>query len=282
MQETRSSRNPAHADRTVIFNADDYGASPQANAAIRDVLAGEVVRSVTVLANAPAACDAALLPSLFPHVSVGVHLNLTEYRPLLPPREVPTLVDRAGGFLPGRILLRRCLLGLVSEDEVLREFLTQLERVAALAGPPSHLDSHQNVHAYPVVFSAFLRLCACSGVRRVRSQRIFRPSCQPRSLSPARRLREWIKLRRENRARRSGLSAPDFSLASNPAYNRSAACLPDLFPWWSRVAGEIPPGVTEVIAHPGIGEAETRLYASPAFAGLLEGSALRLASFAVV
>ena len=66
----------------LIVNADDLGASDVVNDAIfREIEKGRVTSS-TFLANGPGVDKAAKAAKQFPHVSFGVHLNLTEYYPL--------------------------------------------------------------------------------------------------------------------------------------------------------------------------------------------------------
>ena len=87
----------------VIVNADDLGMNPQINRGIFDLMGLGLVTSATVLANGTdveAACDQ--IPG-FPHCSFGVHLNVTEFRPLIHSSKLEPLLDENGEFERTRI-----------------------------------------------------------------------------------------------------------------------------------------------------------------------------------
>ena len=234
------------------------------------------------MANAPCAESIAAIADEFPGVSIGVHLNLTEGRPLLSPQRVSTLVGHDGLFLTAPVLLRKCALRLVDAKQVFDEMLAQIMRISALVGRPTHVDSHQNVHPYPVVVRGFLAVCRATGIGRVRSQRVFHPGFErPAGRSMlARCTRNWFKMRQEGRIRRTGLKSPDRTIPYAPGYNDGEACLSEAMSWWRRTAPMLPEGYTEVITHPGCGKCEARFYRRAEFAGLLHDSGLRIASYA--
>ncbi len=66
----------------LIINADDLGRSPEANRAIFDLMDRGLVTSATVMANGPYVDEALSRVGHYPRGSFGVHLNLTEFRPL--------------------------------------------------------------------------------------------------------------------------------------------------------------------------------------------------------
>jgi len=70
-----------------------------------------IVTSTTLLANGMAFESAVAAGKRFHRLGIGVHLNLTEGKPVADARHIPTLVDRGGGFIwlrraSGRELLR--------------------------------------------------------------------------------------------------------------------------------------------------------------------------------
>lgn len=93
---------------------------------------------------------------------VGLHLNLTEGRPLSPLASVPSLVTEAETHFLGKAgFLKACELGQVAAEDVMVEAEAQMgwfeER---WGGPPSHLDGHQHCHVAPGVADALARLLA--------------------------------------------------------------------------------------------------------------------------
>jgi predicted glycoside hydrolase/deacetylase ChbG (UPF0249 family) len=80
------------------------------------------------------------------------------------PDDVPALVGPGGAFLPRERLARRLLLGRVPTRQVAAELQAQLRRIDDLGIRPTHVDSHQHVHAFGAVFSAVARHCADAGM----------------------------------------------------------------------------------------------------------------------
>src|SRR5262249_37431067 len=142
----------------LIVNADDYGMSPGVSRGILEAHAEGVVTSTTALVNTPCAPDALALASRVPGLGLGLHVNLSFGRPVLPPTRVPSLVGPDGrSFSGGRLLgaMRR-----FRRRDIRREVRAQLARFVELAGrPPDHLDSHQFVGClHPEVFAVMVNL----------------------------------------------------------------------------------------------------------------------------
>jgi predicted glycoside hydrolase/deacetylase ChbG (UPF0249 family) len=160
-----------HAPETVslIINGDDFGVSPDVNAALVRCHRDGVLTSATVLANQPAAEEALALARANPSLGIGVHLNLTDGVPLSPPAAIRSLVDREGRFRTFPAQLLRIANGRVPIAEVERELRAQIEYVVARDVSPTHVDGHFHVHAYPRLLDLVLRLMDEYGIRGMRS-----------------------------------------------------------------------------------------------------------------
>ena len=148
----------------LITNADDLGASRSVNAAIFELMAEGLVTSATILANAPATEDACAESGKYPGRSFGVHLNLTEFRPLTANPELAKLMDEGRG--DGSVRNPRILVAL--RKPIFEEWCAQVERVQSLGVAVSHLDSHHHVHTIPTLFpvlKAVQRECRITKVR---------------------------------------------------------------------------------------------------------------------
>jgi predicted glycoside hydrolase/deacetylase ChbG (UPF0249 family) len=121
------------ASRRLIVNADGFGFGAGATEGILDAMRGGFISSVSVNANFPEVERVRDLVANFPGVSVGVHLNPMVGRPCLPAASVPSLVDAGGDFF-GNGFLGRLRKGRIVVEELEREFLEQIRRVAAVAG----------------------------------------------------------------------------------------------------------------------------------------------------
>lgn len=114
----------------LIVNADDFGLSPGVTHGILEAHANGVVTSASFLVDTPASADSARLARHASRMSFGLHADL--------PRE------RTDPCAPDAT--ERCRI----------ELDRQLARFEMLMGrPPTHLDSHHNVHRHPALAPAF-------------------------------------------------------------------------------------------------------------------------------
>jgi hypothetical protein len=135
-------------DKLLIINADDFGVSPAVNAGTLKALEFGLVKSATIIVPAPAFAEAASMVKANPGLDVGIHLALScgygkgEFGPVLPPKEVPSLVTPKGYFRPSEEL------GSIAKDEAIKEFRAQIERAIAAGIRPTHVDCHMGCYEY--------------------------------------------------------------------------------------------------------------------------------------
>ena len=155
--------------KKLIINCDDYGWDAPATQAILELGAAGQVSSTTVMANFASDADLRALARLAsPTLSVGLHLTLNAGQPLSSAAAVPSLVDADGQFYSSSQLWQRYLRGQVRRAEMKLEIAAQLHRLAAAGLAPTHADSHQHLHQYPLLGPALLGILRELGVRRVR------------------------------------------------------------------------------------------------------------------
>ena len=153
----------------VVINADDFGYGQDVNAAILEACHKTCISSATIMANGPAVAEALALADRLPEVSFGIHLNLTEFSPLRPAREMKAagLVDGNGSFLgnsfrqlrPSAKLLEACY----------EELNQQLLRLHEQGLRPTHLDSHHHIHTIPWLLPVIWRLQKKYRIFRIRN-----------------------------------------------------------------------------------------------------------------
>jgi predicted glycoside hydrolase/deacetylase ChbG (UPF0249 family) len=102
-----------------------------------------IVTSTTAMINLPGA-DAAVQRATeeAPSLRIGVHLNLTAGRPVLPLDDVPSLVGPDGHFYSIRELVHR--LEELEPAHVRAELLAQIEHFRSCGREPTHLDAHHH------------------------------------------------------------------------------------------------------------------------------------------
>ena len=247
----------------LIVSADDLGLTPAVDLGIARALAAGSVTAVGVIANLADPARVAALARAHPGTSFGVHLNLTVGRPVLPPSQVPSLIDEGGRFHRLGVLARRALLGRVVVDEAAAELAAQVERLIAAGVAVDHVDSHQHVHALPAVAGALVAAVRRTGVRAVRSHRPLVLAVGPESrravaryyLRHPRRLltHGWKRYTAASLAR-AGLVLPDGmvsgSLLAHPVVGGP-------LDEWDAILAELPGGTWELVVHPAdLGAAE--------------------------
>lgn len=131
--------------RRLIVNADDFGRAPGVSCGIIEAHRAGIVTSTTLMVNQRWSRDAAHLAESDPALGIGLHLSFCYGEPLA---QVPSLTG-ADGMLDRD--LDRLRANLLVED-IEAEGRAQLERFRKLTRRnPTHLDSHQHVHAWPEV-----------------------------------------------------------------------------------------------------------------------------------
>jgi predicted glycoside hydrolase/deacetylase ChbG (UPF0249 family) len=237
--------------RRLIITGDDYGMCEAVNAAVEECLAAGALRATCVMANMPACGTAIGLRRTFPRSSIGIHWNLSQGRPLLPPAQIPSLVGSEGEFHPAPALRRRLLRGEIPLAEIAAELQAQFRRFCELAGMPDFWNTHENVHVIPRLFHACVALGRGLGIRAMRCHRRV---TLPRDDTPAHYhlghplywLKGQIIARWSRRAEAQGVLMPDGRIYV-PGYAEGAAAI-------ETVLGRVPwQGVDralELIAHP--------------------------------
>lgn len=156
----------------VIFTADDWGRSPEINAAVAQAHHKGVLTSASLMVTAEAFEEAVDLARAMPTLAVGLHLVIVGGRSALPHKDIPHLVDSGGRFPddPLRTGLRYAF-DRAAQAELGREIAAQFERFAATGLPLSHVDGHQHLHIHPVVFNLLLPLAEQFGAHGLRLPR---------------------------------------------------------------------------------------------------------------
>ncbi|HJT34577.1 MAG TPA: ChbG/HpnK family deacetylase [Pirellulales bacterium] len=200
-------------ERRVVLHADDFGFNHEITRGIVEGFDAGLLTSTALLANAPAAAKALedwvslverqrsgrlgsaparrRLGDDHAAFDLGVHLNLTQGRPLIGRQFPSELLDAQGNFLPpGRLLLRLLRYADKCREAVGAELRAQVEFLEARGIAPTHLNGHQYVELMPVVSELVVELA------RTLSIAVVRVSREPRhwitSLRPGVRATNWM------------------------------------------------------------------------------------------
>lgn len=190
------------------------------------------------MVGAPAATDAIERAHSLPELAVGLHVVLVHGRPVLPPEQIPDLVDARGEFLTD--LVRAgfrffCRPGI--RAQLAAEIRAQFESFAATGLRLDHADAQSHMHVHPTIFGLIVRIGREYGLRAVRIPR--EPFGGTRTIEP------WLALMRA-RALRAGLICNDYAFGVNEAGALTEVRV-------LQILQRLPDGVTEIFFHPATG-----------------------------
>jgi predicted glycoside hydrolase/deacetylase ChbG (UPF0249 family) len=129
----------------LVIRADDFGFSHASNMALARILEDGTLTAASVIVNTGWLDEAVEILKKHPEVSVGVHVCLnsewTPYRwgPVLPAKEVPSLVDEWGHFFGTR---KELLDNRPNMDEVENEIRAQVQLAIRKGLRVSYMDHH--------------------------------------------------------------------------------------------------------------------------------------------
>jgi predicted glycoside hydrolase/deacetylase ChbG (UPF0249 family) len=126
--------------KCLVVNGDDLGASPGVNRGIAEAYRRGLLTSASLMVNMPASQLGARLARHLPGLSVGLHANFTD-------ASGRALIDLETGE-HCRALLRQQVLAFVE----------------LMGRPPTHLDSHHNLHRDPRLLPHFLEAAGQYGL----------------------------------------------------------------------------------------------------------------------
>ncbi len=247
--------------RNLIVNADDLGWTQGVNRGIAEAHRNGIVTSTSLLANGCAFEEGVQSALQSPRLGVGVHLNLSDGKPLAPARQVKSLLDENGNFSGGpETLLFRLTAKSLDAREVELEWNAQIEKVRAAGIRPTHLDGHKHVQMLPGLFAVALRLAKKHGIEAVRVSHeasSLRAALNSGGELAGLMLKQGVQARglkllaRDARkmAERAGIAAADYfcGIAQTGVLTKKGI---------QQMLASLPEGTTELMCHPGYADAE--------------------------
>jgi chitin disaccharide deacetylase len=236
---------------TLIINADDLGYDPAVTDGIIESIRNGIVSSTSLLVNTSYSERSAAQAD---GIAVGLHLNLARYLPVSPKFPVSFVV---GGQFSEAMAPK------LPPEVVERETLAQLDRANQLLHrEPTHIDVHKHLHRHAGVLAGVIAAARARGL-------------PVRSLNAAMRLE----------LNRHQVATTDHFIGDAGAQ-----------PYWTldRLEMELsalPPGVTELMCHPGYApqlvhsgyssqrEIELRTFTSSSARALVDRNGVNLVTF---
>jgi hopanoid biosynthesis associated protein HpnK len=155
--------------RQLIINGDDFGFSSGVNRAIIEAHQRGVLTSTSLMVTGDAFAEAVAFAKANPTLAVGLHLVLLCGRSVLPPEQIPHLVDTDGYFSnqPEKTGLYYHF-STVARRELALEIRAQLEKFRQTGLPLSHVDGHVHVHVQPIVLKTLVKFADEFNIRFIR------------------------------------------------------------------------------------------------------------------
>src|SRR3954447_2683112 len=208
------------------------------------------------MARAGATGEAIRLALATPTLGVGCHVVLVDGRPVLPPDDVPSLVEKHTGCFPSSLaaFLARLFTGRVRSAEIESEAAAQIALLQDAGLRLTHIDTHKHTHMFPPVLEPLLRAARKAGIGAVRNP--FEPEWAVRVTprAPVTRAVEVFALRRlgpffGRLIARGNVTTTDGTIAVAGTGILDAGVVRSLL-------RELPEGTWELVTHPGYNDAD--------------------------
>ena len=236
--------------KRLIVTGDDFGLSLPVNEAIEQAHRTGILSTASLMIAAPQTEDAVRRARALASLRVGLHVVVVDGRPVLPPEQIPDLLDGTGHF-PTQ--LARAGINFFFRPKVRRqleaEIRAQFEGFRATRLALDHVNAHNHMHVHPTVLGTILKIGQDYGVRAVRVPREpFLPSWRAArrdfgvrfwneaSIAP------WLGLMKM-RLRRARIARNDFVFGMNDTGRMTSERV-------LRLLQNLPPGVSEMYFHP--------------------------------
>ncbi len=160
--------NPADAT-SLIVTADDFGSSLDVNRAVEKAAREGLLTCASLMVCGSAAEDAVKRATAIPALEIGLHITLTEERPLSPTQRVPDLVATDGCFKDSLTQLGLALhFSRETQRQVEIEVAAQFKAFERTGLEFSHVDCHHHFHIHPRLFDIILKNALRHGLKTIR------------------------------------------------------------------------------------------------------------------
>jgi chitin disaccharide deacetylase len=251
MTGTQQHSKATAKQRFLIVNADDFGRSEAVNLGVAEGFRRGIVTSASLVAAGPAFEQAVEIAKGLPELGVGIHLIANEYTPILPPAQIPRLVDATGRFYSRPHQFARMATNPGLRRNLLQEWDAQIAKIVAAGITLTHIDGHGHCHAHPAAADIVLKLARKYRISHVRLP--AEPIWWKPGLNASPRFVEKTVLNIATQVSRQvwkgSLNFPDAFYGFSQGGRMSADIVHD-------VGRSAPPGVSELMVHVGVSNDE--------------------------
>lgn len=230
----------------VTFSADDFGLTHAVNEAVERAHRDGALTQASLMVAAPAAADAVRRARALPNLRVGLHLVVIEGPAVLPPSEIPDLLDPAGQFPSDQLRLG---LNYFFRPRIRRQLAAEIRaQFAAFAATGlrlNHADAHKHMHLHPTIGRLMIDIGRAFGLPAIRvpaEPPAVLAACGTRAGLGDRLLYRWTRLLRRQ-ANAAGLATTDHCFGLAWSGHMTAARV-------QRLLRALPDGSSEIYFHP--------------------------------
>ena len=232
--------------KKLIVTADDFGLTHSINEGVLMAAREGIVTNINLIPTGTAADDAIAIIKYDKIPEIGVHLALTETRPITSTRLISSIIDGGGLFPRTRFkFLKRFFSGHIDIEHVKIELKSQIDRAANSGAKITNLSSHEHLHMIPEIFAVLTGLAKEYGIRYIR---VLRKESYMPAVSLKKIFRSavvaYFEPSMDKLLKRSSLNTTDNFMG----FLDSGAIREDVL---LRMLGGIKEGVTELVSHPG-------------------------------
>lgn len=227
--------------KKLIINADDFGFTANVNQGIINSHINGILTSTSLMASGYAFDEAVRLAKQHPQLSIGAHLTLVDVKPVLPPGQIPTLVNNEGNFVADyRQFFRNFLLRKIKLNDIRNELNAQLAKLMEAGIAISHINSHQHMHIFPGILDVVIDLAIKYKIRWLRH--CYDSSAGIRGMGE--RGLAFLAKKGKMKIANAGLRSSDYFWGTANTGKMKKA---DLI----HMLKNLPEGITEIMTHPG-------------------------------
>lgn len=158
----------------LIVTADDYGMCDVVDKAIDAGIENGIITTTNVMLNMETLHNAENLRERYPHISIGIHWNVTTGKPICDPNVIPTLVDENGVFWSINIFKKKYSKGQISPEDLEKELEAQYSLFEHTCGKADYWNTHENSSLHTKSFKVFEKVAKHHGIEATRTfQRVY-------------------------------------------------------------------------------------------------------------
>lgn len=158
--------------KRIILTADDFGIAPEVNAAVAQAHRDGVLTCASLMIGAPAAPEAVALARALPNLAVGLHVVVADGVPILPPSQIPDLVNNRGR-LRGDLAVAGARMFFLPHvrAQLAQEIAAQFAAFEDTGLACDHVNAHNHMHLHPTVLSLIMDEAKPRRIKHVRLPR---------------------------------------------------------------------------------------------------------------